>query len=940
MRAGSSPAGTPGSQLFWHSSAQEYDRRPVLVGRREELRQIGGLLAAVKRGRSGALVLVGEPGIGKSALLEETVRRARGVRIVRASGVESESELPYAGLLTLTRPVAGLVPSLPEPQAQALTAALALGPAPPADPLAVCAATLGLLAAAAEHEPVLAVLDDAHWLDPETVQAIGFAARRLGDERVAILIALREGEESAFLSAGLDRLVVPGLAPDEASELLDGRVATSAARRLAELTTGNALAMLELADDLSDGQRAGHDPIAEPLPVGEALERAFGGRLNRLPESARAAVVVAAAAGNRDDVATLERAWSLLGAGRDELADAERSRIVSIEAGRLRFRHPLVRAVAYGAASAPNRRAAHAALATVLDGDALADERAWHVALAAAGPDEEAAATIEAAGRRAQGRSRRAALRALVRAAALTPEGERRAQRELAAARAATEAGAWDEAAALLGGSKASAPAGESPAEHLYLSAVVASKRDGDPGAAELLERAAAELARDDPERAAVAEVQAAEVWMEWGGYERALAAAERASALPFERGGKTEVVLLLSRGDTAGWAGRVEEAVAHWRRAAELVDADDADQMRIAGEALFSAGDDDGALHVLRRAEWLARESATLGTLTVVLELLALSQTRAGDLQAAHAAATECVELMRAIGQRSEQAKTLGILAWIEAMLGRERECRAHVKEAHAALRDLGYDEPPGSSGVGLLELSLGRAEAAVEALSASLRLRRKRLDAEVIAPRPILPSLIEALARAGRREEAEALLSDRVTAARRTGRPHAIAAFLRCAGVLHADETSFREALEWHDRWPNRWERARTELCYGELLRRLKRRADARMSLRAALEGFEAVGAELWADRARAELRATGERARRRDPSTLDELTPQELQVAGLVATGLTNRDVAARLFLSPKTIETHLAHVFRKTGVRTRAELAHRFRDSPDSIAAPAS
>jgi DNA-binding CsgD family transcriptional regulator len=912
----------------------------VLVGRQEELRQIGGLLAAAKRGRSGALVLVGEPGIGKSTLLEEAVRRARGVRIVRAAGVESESELPYAGLLTLTRPIAGLVPSLPEPQAQALTAALALGPAPPADPFAVCAATLGLLAAAAEHEPVFAVVDDAHWLDAETAQAVGFAARRLGDERVAILIALREGEESAFLPAGLDRLVVGGLAFEEASELLDGRVATSAARRLAELTMGNPLAMVELADELSDGQRAGLDQIAEPLPVGEALERAFGGRLNRLPESVRVAVVAAAAAGNRDDVATLERAWSLLGARREELADAERARIISIEAGRLRFRHPLVRAVAYGAASAPDRRAAHAALAAALDGDALTDERAWHVALAAPGPDEEAAATIEAAGRRAQGRSRRAALRALVRAAALTPEGERRVQRELAAARAATEAGAWDEAAALLDGSKASAPAGESPVEHLYLSAVVAGKRDGDPAAAGLLERAAAKLAQDDPERAALAEVQAAEVWIEWDESERALAAAERAAALPIEPGGKTEVAVLLSQGDNAAWAGRVEEAVAYWRRAAELVDADDPEQMRIAGEALFSAGDDDDALRLLRRAEWLARESAALGTLTIVLELLALSETRAGDLQAAHAAATECVELMRAIGQRAEQAKALGILAWIEAMLGREPECRANVKEAHAALRELGYDEPAGSLGVGLLELSLGHAEAAAEALRASLRVRRERLDAEVITTRPILPSLVEALARAGRTEEAEALLADRVNTARRTGRPQAIAQFLRCAGVLRADEASFREALEWHDRWPNRWERARTELCYGELLRRLKRRADARGSLRAALEGFEAVGSELWADRARAELRATGERARRRDPSTLDELTPQELQVAGLVATGLTNRDVAARLFLSPKTIETHLAHVFRKTGVRTRAELAHRFRDSPNSIAASAS
>ena len=321
-----------------HASGREYDRRQVLVGRREELRRIGGLLAAVKRGRSCALVLVGEPGIGKSALLEETVRRARGVRVVRASGVESEGKLPYAGLLTLTRPVAGLVPSLPEPQAHALTAALALGSAPPADPLAVCAATLGLLAAAAEDEPVLAVVDDAQWLDAESAQAIGFAARRLADEGVAILLALREGEESAFSPAGLDQLVVRGLAPDEASELLSGRIATSAAQRLAELTIGNPLALLELAEDLSDAQGTGLDPIAEPLPVGEALERAFGRRLNQLSESARAAVVVAAAAGSRDDVATLERAWSRLGARPDELAtrsgrESSRSRPAACASG-------------------------------------------------------------------------------------------------------------------------------------------------------------------------------------------------------------------------------------------------------------------------------------------------------------------------------------------------------------------------------------------------------------------------------------------------------------------------------------------------------------------------------------------------------------------------------------------------------------------------------
>ena len=343
----------------------------------------------------------------------------------------------------------------------------------------------------------------------------------------------------------------------------------------------------------------------------------------------------------------------------------------------------------------------------------------------------------------------------------------------------------------------------------------------------------------------------------------------------------------------------------------------------------------------LLRRAESLARERAALGTLTDALVLLALTELRAGNLRAAYAAATECASLARAIGQRSDQARSLGILAWIEAILGREDDCRAHMDEGNALPHDVvGDEQPPAPSGLGLLELSLGRPVAAAEAFAATLRARDWHLDTELVTARPILPSLVEALARAGRQEEGAAVLADSVEAARRLRRPHALAPILRCEAVLRADEESFREALEWHERWSNRWERARTELCYGELLRRLKRRAESRTFLRAALEGFEAVGAERWADLARAELRATGERARRRDPSTVDELTPQELQVARLVATGLTNRDVAARLFLSPKTIETHLGHVFRKTGVRTRAELAHKLRDSPDSIAVPAS
>ena len=542
------------------------------------------------------------------------------MRVVRTRGIEAEGELAYAGLMTLARPLLGSLSRLPQPQAEALAGALALAPAPPADPLAVCAATMGLLADAAEEAPLLVLVDDAHWLDRETSQALGFAARRLADEGIAMLFAIRHGEQSTFATDALDELALTGLAVEDAKELLGGRVAASVASRLADVTTGNPLALLELVDTLSSGQRAGVDPVSEPVPVGAALEHAFGRRLAELPEAARTALVVASAAGERDDVAFLARAWARLNIAASATAAAERARLVSLEDGRLCFRHPLVRAAAYSSASAPDRRAAHASLAAVLDADADADERAWHVALAAEGPDEDAAATIEAAGRRARARSRHAALRALARAAALTPPGDARARRYLAAGEAAIEAGAWQEAAALLDQPDAADASGQLAVERLYLRGIVASRHEGSSRpAAELLEQAAAQLAESDPERAALAEVRASQAWGSMLAWKQALAAARRASELPFERGGKTELAVLLALGDTAGWAGQLDEAVAFWRRAVPLADTDDPEQLQMAGEALFSAGDDEHALGVIERAELLARERAALGTLTIV---------------------------------------------------------------------------------------------------------------------------------------------------------------------------------------------------------------------------------------------------------------------------------------------------------------------------------
>jgi len=317
----------------------------VLVGRRAERARIRSLIAAARRGRSGALVLVGEAGVGKTALLEDAAS-GRGLRVLRSRGVEAEAELPYAGLHSLLRPLLGLVAALPPPQREALGAALALDASRPAEPLAVCAATLVLLAAAAEDGPLLVLVDDAQWLDVESARAVGFAARRLADEGVAMLLAVRADEASSIATDDLEALPLAGLDADDATELLGDGVPATVARRLAEATNGNPLALIELGRGLTPAQLRGAEPVGEPVAAGTAVQRAFGRRLDALPPGARALVLVAAAAGQRDDVATLLAAAGRLGSSRDDLAAAERATVLRVEDGRIAFGHPLVRAAA------------------------------------------------------------------------------------------------------------------------------------------------------------------------------------------------------------------------------------------------------------------------------------------------------------------------------------------------------------------------------------------------------------------------------------------------------------------------------------------------------------------------------------------------------------------------------------------------------------------
>jgi DNA-binding CsgD family transcriptional regulator len=897
----------------------------VLVGRHEEQRRIEDLLDAARQGASGALVLRGEAGVGKTALLDHAAATAKGMRVLRARGIESESELPFSGLLELLRPLLSHVQRLPKPQAAALEGALALEATRSNDPFAVYAGTLGLLTLAAEEGPVLALIDDAHWLDRGSAEALAFTSRRLGNEGIAMVWALREGEPTEASTEGLEELLLRGLEQEAALDLLAAApvpMATEAAHALVELTNGNPLALLELPRLLTEAQREGLEPLGQPLPASPGLQQAFGRRLERLPADTRTMLVMAAASDSAD-VGPILRAWELAGLDLARLEPAEREGLVDLGGGRLEFRHPLIRATVYASADGAQRRKAHAILAEAVVDPSAQSRRAWHRALATVGLDETVAAELEATAIRAQAHTWHAAARALERAARLTPAETQRARRLLAAAKQWQVGGRSDVVQRLL--DEATSLSDESDllaaAEHL-LGRIAWSARGDARRAVELLERAAGRVGATDPEQAALMLADAAEPLAVAGELDHAEQTTKHAWELGRKCGGSVELWTTLRHADVLAWRGSVERATELWLHAAEIPSEDLAAASAV-GEALFSAGEDERAREALRAAIETARATSSLGVLAYALGLLGLVEARRGRLAAAAAAAAEAHELAIALGQLAEAFTALTELAWIEALLGRERDCRRHLEEARALRHRLGQ-EPRTQLGEGTLCFGLGRFDEAIENFEAYARQIGSRIGADAIAPRSFVPNLVEAYVRVGRIDPARAALEAYAAFATRSGRPHALALALRCRALVEGELQDFEAALAEHGRWDNPFERARTELVYGEFLRRRKLRAEARAQLRAALLAFEAVGAVVWADRARTELRATGERARRRQPSTRDELTPQELNVARLVCEGLTNREIAERLFLSPKTIESHLVRIFRKTDVRSRTEL----------------
>ena len=890
------------------------------------------MLADARAGRSGALLMHGEAGIGKTALMRWAIGQASGMRVLRARGIETESDIPFAGLAELVTPLLDRLDDVPDVQARALRGALALGPATPHDRFTVPAGLLSLLAVAAEEHPVLVAIDDAQWLDEASLEAFLFAGRRVGAEGIAMLGSLRDGTAVAGMDVPwLERLPVSPLADDEARELLAAeRLAPSVADRLVSTAAGNPLALLEIPRLLSDGQRAGREPLEEPLRPGTGVERAFRRALDALEPPARRALLLAATAhtGRLDVIAPALAGVEL---AVDDLQPAEDARLIAIADGEVDFRHPLLRSTAYHAASATERRAAHAAHAAAAP--VGSPERAWHLAACAVAPDEDVAAALEAAALDARGRGAHAtAARDFGRAAQLTPDDEPRARRLLEAATDSTRSGEADRALVLLGDAARLATDPLLSADIQRMTGHVEMRRGSPLVAYELLVAEAERVRSRDPRRAAGMFLEASVSHMITGDMHALVATAERARALATSADPAVELLATAVIGEAYLALGDVEQGDALLSACEPyLLEGDPLAIVEIVGMAAHSSiwiEKFDRAQRIFDRLIAAAREASAVSALIYPLAARSHLDFRLGRWAAARAGAAESVELAQDTGQLPLLAQGLCALAEVEAALGQDDDCRRHVSEGLALVARFQGDATGAylTAAHGLLELGLGRVPEAIQVLEETQRTAdRLGMQPSLV---PSTPNLVEAYARAGRRDEAQDLLDRFEERSRRTGSRWAAAALARLRGLLAPDDeirSRFDAALALHDDLPMPFERARTLLCMGERLRRARQRADAREPLKEALETFERLGARGWAERARTELRATGEQQSRRTETAAEQLTPHELQIAVLVSQGMTNREAAAALFLSPKTIEYHLGQIYRKLDVRGRAQLA---------------
>jgi DNA-binding CsgD family transcriptional regulator len=895
----------------------------MLVGRGVECAAVERLLLEARESRSGALVIRGEPGIGKSALLEYAVGCADDMRVLRGVGIESESELAFAALHGILRPVLNRLDDLPEPQADALRGAFGMTPGRASDRFLIAVGGLTMLSEAADEQPVLCVVDDAQWLDGGSAEALAFAARRLEAEGVVMLFAARDGEAHAL--DGLPELRLAGLDGDAADALLAGGLSLALRDRLLESTHGNPLALIELSAALTPGQRAGRELLPEPLPIGAALENAFLKRVRRLPEQTQSLLLLAAA-DDTGDLGIVLQAAREIGVRDDALDPAEAAGLLRVGASGLEFRHPLVRSAVYQGAPFSERRTAHLALARALVHEQDADRRAWHRAAAVTAPNDEVADELERTSERARRRSGyAAAAAALERSAELTSDEGEQAGRFVAAANSAWNSGSAQRADVLL--DRAARFASDlrllADIDHLRGAFVRAHGRAAE--SCTILMAGSSLIAETDPAKAIEMLLDAAMAAEYAGDVPRLIEIGRRAQS--FSRAdGDSEFARILVGGMGSMLEADTERGSELLRRAIEL-GADDPERLLYAGLAAEYLGDVTTEQALAARAAAHYRTHGRLGSLPVALEVLATAEAWSGLYAAAAADATEGLRILRDTGQAASAPDFLAFLARLAAVQGREDECRAYAEEAleRATALGLGLPAAEASHALALLDLGLGRPTEAFERLhalaTAAPGAGHPRLGQLAVA------DLVEAAVLAGRVDAAETAVSSFAHWIEHSSATPMLALLERCRGQLATGDAAashFVEALRLHAGQERPFERARTELLYGEALRRARRRLEARAHLRAALETFGRLGAVTWEERARRELRASGETARKRDPSTADELTPQELQITRFVSEGATNRQIAAQLFLSPRTIDYHLRKIFQKLDISSRAEL----------------
>jgi DNA-binding CsgD family transcriptional regulator len=906
----------------------------MLVGRDREQQTLVRLLDGARAGRSGVLAIAGGAGIGKSALLGYAAEQAVGLNVLRARGVQSEAQIPFAGLFELLRPALPWIDQIPDPQAAALESALALRPAASAPGrFAVGAATLSLLAAYSEQSPVAVLVDDAHWLDGSSADALLFAFRRLDADAVAVVLAVRQDEPSLLDGADLPILRVAGLDRASAAALLrrqgDEPLSQDLADRLYRETGGNPLALLELG---AERQRLADLPPGAPLATGSSLARVYLQRMQALPEATRDVLALAAAV-DGGEVPVLARAAPMLGLDLSDLVPAEVAGLITVHDSRVEFRHPLARSAIYGDVPADRRREVHRALASVLP-DSEADRRAWHLALASFGPDDAASSALEQAGQRAYRRSAyEVSSRAFERAARLAPEQARVGRLLYTAGDAAWLGGLADRAVALLDQVGRDAPAADLAVAIEHLRGHIAMHRGPVTEGQQILLAAAERAAPIDPERAVVMLAEAAYASFYAGDAASMRLAAKRAASLaPSDPNGRMAFFTLITRGMALIFSGEGEPGAPAVRAAVEVLERSDElrdDPRLLAWAAMGSIWlrEADIGRALAYRALEAARRKSAIGVLPFLLAHVAIDQAATDRWAEAQAGFHEAISLARETGQQTDLGACLAYLARLEARQGRSEQSRRHADEALDLSRKLGLGvwEVVAVAALGDLELGLGRPETALshfEEQRAVLRSRRI-LDAD-LSP---VPELVEIYLRLGRGSEATEAAGEFSRDAHIKAQPWALARAARCRGLLAAEGESdphFDAALALHGQTADAFEAARTHLAYGARLRRERQRVRAREQLRAALDLFDRLGAEPWAEMARTELAATGETARRRDVTTLNDLTPQELQIALSLAEGRTTRQAAAALFLSPKTIEYHLRSVYRKLSVGSRNEL----------------